>query len=95
MRCTVDELGERMSAHEFGLWLTWLEREPCDPVSELQRWASLMAGTANGPMTKRDKALFTRADFLAADRWKPPPAPAPPQSRAKFAAGLRAFFKKR
>lgn len=91
MRCPVGELGERMTAEEFGLWLAWLENEPADAAV---LWASLMAAIANGPMRKRDKSNFTAADFLSPERWQAPPEPSAPATRAQTAAALRAMFKR-
>jgi hypothetical protein len=51
--------------------------EPGGPSGEVQRWASLMAATANGPMVRRDKRPFTAADFWPKDVWDLPPEQAP------------------
>jgi hypothetical protein len=91
----VEELGECMSAQEFGLWLAWFDQEPCDPASFAQMWAQQMAALCNGPLTRRDKRMFSSEDFLPADRWKDEPDAAPtPMTRQQTAAALKAMFKR-
>lgn len=94
MRCTLDELGERMSAEEFGLWLAWFDQEPCDPASHAQMWAQHMAALCNGLLARKDKRAFTPADFLPGDRWQvQDDAPPPKQmTRKETAAALKAIF---
>lgn len=84
-----------MSAHEFGLWLAWLDCEPCDPASLPHLWAQQMAALCNGPLTRRDKRMFRPSDFFDPDRWKAEPEQPPkPMSRRDTAAALRAMFGK-
>lgn len=95
LHCTLDELGERMSAQEYGWWLLWFDQEPCDPASFAQMWAQQMAALCNGPLTRRDKRMFQANDFLPADRWKvEPDTPAKPMTRQQTAAALKAMFKR-
>lgn len=93
LRCTLDELGARMSAQEFGWWLAWFDQEPCDPASLAQMWSQQMAALYNGPLTRRDKRMFRADDFLPSDRWRQEPdAPPKQMSRQETAAALKAMF---
>jgi hypothetical protein len=73
----VEELGQRMSALEFGQWMTFFEREQLHPVTDRQRHAQLLAAAHNGPMTREDGAHWSTAHFMPPDPWAPP---APPES---------------
>ena len=94
LRCTVGELEQRMSSHEFGLWQAYLVEEPVTPDVTLQLWATLMAAISNGPMRKKDKSAWKVADFLR-ERWrKPDPRKDPKNMTPGATAGaLRGAFK--
>jgi hypothetical protein len=87
--CTVQELGARMTAEEFGEWRVYLEREGLTPAQEATRDALLIASTMNGPMQRRDKKPWTPAHILPADPWSTTP-PAPAKRVPPTAAQLRA-----
>lgn len=90
LRCTVAELGQRMSASEFGLWLAFNAVEPILPGTELHLWARQMAAVHNGPMLKRDKTPWKAADFVG-ELWASPPpedASAPTKSTATQLRGM-------
>jgi len=92
--CTVSELGARISAEEFTEACVYLREEPLDPAL-LSALAEMLAALANGPLTKRDKTLWSAADFLAT-RWQ---LPQQDQAEAQTAASsgptaaqMRAMF---
>jgi hypothetical protein len=84
--CTVEELGERMSAAEFEDWLVFMDAESIGPGAELDRWARSSAIAANGALTKADKSMFQISDFMPR-RW----APRAPPAAATTGANVRAF----
>ncbi|MDP3625016.1 MAG: hypothetical protein Q8S12_00350 [Hydrogenophaga sp.] len=67
--CTVDELGERISAEEFGEWKAFFSKEQLHPAAARMRHAQLMAALHNGALVKRDKTTWTSAQFMSADPW--------------------------
>lgn len=82
-----------MSAEEFGLWLAWLDQEPCDPASFAQMWAQQMAALCNGPLSRKDKRLFLADEFLPTHRWNVEHEETkPPMTRKETAAALKAMF---
>jgi hypothetical protein len=92
MNCTLAELGERMSAQEFGLWSTFLENEPMGPASMLAMLAEVLAALANGPLrAPKGRGAFRAADFLDATRWQPAAAAALPAEMT--AHDITAMFK--
>lgn len=82
-----------MSSEEFALHVAYWSREPTGPAGQMWMWAGLMAATANGQVTRKDKRLWQRQDFWPEDLWKPPPPPPPPGAKkARLApdfSGLR------
>ena len=71
--CTLEELGDRMSAEEFGLWLEFLEVEPIGPASMLPLLAEVLSALANGPLkAPRGRNAYSPSDFLDTARWQPP-----------------------
>lgn len=91
--CTVAELGDRLSADEFGLWRAWLAEHQAAPEAQPALMAQLIAAVMNGPLTRADKQFFKATDFLP----QPWPAPAPPPkrlTRREMAAALKASFKR-
>jgi len=92
MRCSVDELGERFSGQEFGLWDAFLEVEPIGPSAVLSMFAEVLAALANGPLKPpQGRNAFRSSDFMKADRWKrPAPVAAPTQPTAH---DIQALFK--
>jgi hypothetical protein len=72
--CTLEELGERMSAEEFGLWLEFLDVEPVGPASLPPMLAAVLAALANGPLQPPNgKKKFLAQDFIDLARWDAPP----------------------
>lgn len=63
MGCTLSELGERMSMEEFGDACAYLESEPIEPAL-VRALAEILAATANGPLTRKDKRLWSSEDFM-------------------------------
>lgn len=80
MGCTVSELGERITAEEFSEACVYLREEPLDPAL-LAALAEMLAALANGPLSRRDKQLWTAADFML-PRWQA----ADPQATPEHAA---------
>jgi hypothetical protein len=79
--CTVSELGERMSAEEFGWWATMIEQDWIGPGRQARLLAHIAAGVRNGPVQGPDgeKSVWQADDFIDKDRWKPPePEPEAP-----------------
>lgn len=73
LRCTLVELGQRMSAEELGLWIAYDDTQPFgDPHLE-QAVALLQAALHNGPTPRKDKRHWVPRDFLVRDPWAPPP----------------------
>lgn len=70
LQCTLEELGGRMSAEEYGLWLAWHGREPLDAGW----WQAGMQASVLANVNRTNGAdPFTAADFIP-DPWtlKPP-----------------------
>lgn len=91
--CTLEELGERMSAEEFGLWSAFLDSEPIGPAGAFAALAELLAALANGPLQPpQGRKSFRAQDFIDVNRWQPPeqaPPPAEPDAHA-----IAALFRK-
>ncbi len=80
-----------MSAQEFGEWITYFQSEQLHPRATWQRHAQLLAAAHNGPLTRKDGALWSPADLTPADPWAPlPPETAPAPNAAAQAAQLAA-----
>jgi len=79
-----------MSSSEFSQWQEFMRVETIGPGGEVERWASLMAALANGPLRKKSKAMFTVDDYMPR-RWAPPPKkrPASVRDARAFVKGLR------
>lgn len=79
-----------MSAAEFGDWLVFMDVEAIGPGSGMERWAQSMALAANGPLRKKDRTMFTAAEFMSR-RWAPRrnPMPATGASARAFVRALR------
>jgi predicted TIM-barrel fold metal-dependent hydrolase len=95
--CTVEELGQRMSALEFGQWITFFEHEQLHPAADRMRHAQQLAAAHNGPLSRRDGAHWAASMFMPPNPWAPPQAqgasePAPPtaQQLADQVAALNA-----
>ena len=67
-----------MSAQEFGEWMVFLEREQLMPEADRLRHAQTLAALHNGPLTRKDGAMWTFGQLLPAPAWALPPASAPP-----------------
>lgn len=79
----MQQLGQEMTAQEYGLHIALGEQEPLEPAIE-RAVASLIAAQANGPMTRKDKRMWHGRDFMP-EHWPeieedalPMPATAPP-----------------
>ena len=59
----MQQLGQDMTAQEFGLHMALDAHEPLEPAIE-RAVASLIAASANGPMTRRDKRMWLAGDFI-------------------------------
>ena len=66
----MDELGERISAEEFGEWKAIFSKEQLHPAADRMRHAQLMAAGHNGPLVKRDKSTWSTAQFMGSDPWE-------------------------
>ena len=92
--CPVAEVGQRITADEFGLWRTWMAEHGLTPELRPALVAQLIAATLNGPLQRKDKQLFKGTDILPLP-W-PEPAKAPkPATRKELASKLKAMFGKR
>jgi hypothetical protein len=95
---TLHELGEQMTAEEFGLWQAYLQEEPLPPA-HTAALAELIAAAANGKIPPPRGRWWSALDFMP-KRWtgKPKPAPGSPAPKpsstggANSAAALRAFL---
>lgn len=84
-----------MSAQEFGEWITFLQHEQLTPQAGRQRHAQQIAAAHNGPLTRRDEALWQTSHFVPPDPWAPPAPPPAPDSAATLqqqVAALNARF---
>jgi hypothetical protein len=72
--CTVQELGQRMTAEELGWWQTMIEQEWMGPAKMARLLAHIAAGIRNGPVKgpDGDKSVWQVDHFIPADRWDPP-----------------------
>lgn len=64
--CTLDELGQRMTAHEFGLWSALWAEEPWGDVRADVRAGAIAATVANyaGKQRGASAAPAQPADFM-------------------------------
>lgn len=86
--CTLDELGQRMTAAEFGLWIALWEDEPWGDVRADIRGGAVAATVANyaGRMRPENSAAAQPHDFMPYLKG-PEKAPAPePDPIAHFKA---------
>lgn len=67
---TVDELGREMSAAEFLEWQVMYQAEGLAPAAGRLQHAQVLAALHNGPLTRRDKALWRTGQFMLADPWR-------------------------
>lgn len=71
--CTLEELGDRMSAEEFGLWEVFNEEEPIGPTAFALAVAQIRTAIANGPLQPpQGRKSFSAIDFYP-ERWQPEP----------------------
>lgn len=87
MHRPLHELGEQMTAEEFGLWLAFFDEEPLSP-GLTGALAEVMLALHAGLMPK--KPGWTLADFLPT-RWKKPE----PKVHVPSVDELRAFVSRR
>lgn len=82
----MQQLGQTMTAQEFGLHLALEQVEPLPPA----HWsavASMLAALANGPLKPPEQGRIWRAaDFMPADLWPDPDAE--PAAPAKDSSNL-------
>lgn len=91
MGCTLEELGERMSAEEFGLRLAFEEEEPQGSRALEIAVSQVRAALANGALKPRPgRTSFAPVDFYPSSRWQPQ-APAD-QVREPTAQEIEARF---
>lgn len=66
LSCTLEELGERMTAEEYGLWMAWHSREPLD-----SGWhqAGVLASVVANVNRKAGSDPYRATDFMP-DPWK-------------------------
>lgn len=69
MGVTVQQLGETMTAQEFGLHAALAVREPLSP-SQMSLVSQLMAAITRGPLKRQDGAQWMAADF-SPEIWPP------------------------
>lgn len=75
---SLHELGETVTAEEFGLWLAFFEKEPMGPAQLMPALAEIRAAMANGPLKAPQGRLWSSDDFFDAKRWVAAPAEAQP-----------------
>jgi hypothetical protein len=87
----VSELGERMTAEEFGWWLAMLDTEWIGPQRQAQLLAHIAAGVRNGPVQgpSGKDSLWNLSDFIDPDRWAPPK---PVSSKGLDFAQIKGWF---
>ncbi len=74
MGMTMQQLGQVMTAEEFGLHLALEQAEPL-PAAQWSAVASLLAAQANGPLKPPEQGrLWQSADFMPAELWADPDA---------------------
>lgn len=90
----MQQLAQEMTGQEFGLHLALDRGEPLPPAVD-QAVASIVAGLANGPMTRANKKPWKPSEFIP-KRWPEidesmiaPPAPKAP-TLAQLKARARA-----
>lgn len=66
----MEELGERMSAEEFGEWQVMFTKEQLHPAADRLRHAQLLAAIHNGELRKADKTRWAASQFLGTDPWQ-------------------------
>ncbi len=59
-----------MSVEEFLEWQVMYQAEGLTPGAQRQQHAQLLAALHNGPLTRRDKALWKTGQFIGADPWR-------------------------
>ena len=91
MGCTVQELGQRMTAQEFGEWQVFYEREQLHPAAQRYQDAQHMAAIHNGPLSRADKSLWKAAHLMPADPWAPIAPEPPPPDFATLQAQVKAM----
>lgn len=67
--CTVAELEERLSGLEWAEWMVFMAEEGVLPVVGDVRHAEILAALHNGPLTKRDRNLWSAKDMMR-KRWE-------------------------
>ena len=80
---TVTEIGQRMSAWEFGCWKVFFREEGITAAAPMQSVAALLAAAYNGPCSPPSgRGAWSASDFLPPEPWKAP-AVAPAKRRLK------------
>lgn len=77
MGMTMQQLGQIMTAQEFGLHLALEQAEPL-PAAQWSAVASMLAAHANGPLKPPEHGrLWQASDFMPAEMWPDPDAAEP------------------
>lgn len=91
MHRPLSQLGEEMTAEEFGLWRVFLEEEPIGLHAMPAMMAALLAALANGPLQPPEGRKSWRfSDFMPRPWRKPEPKREQPAPVDQF----RALFKR-
>jgi hypothetical protein len=90
--CTVQELGDRMSAEEFAWWSVMIDNEQIGPHHRARMLAHIAAGTRNGPLKgpDGDGSAWGVDHFIDPKRWAPPKRE---PTLAEMKRAIRAFFR--
>lgn len=92
MACSLEELGERISAEEFGLWLAFNDEEPLGATALQIAVAQIRAAIANGPLQPPGgRKSFSASDFFS-KRWEAVEAAAP---REPTPEEIEAYFNRK
>jgi hypothetical protein len=83
MRCSVEELGERISAREFGEWQVFMRLEEMHPAAERLRHGQLLATMLQGPSTRASGKPWAASEFITTDPWAES-APVPSTRRQRL-----------
>lgn len=85
-----------MSAQEFGEWMIFFDREQLMPDAQRLSHAQTLAALHNGPLTRKDGAMWNCTQLLPLDPWAPPQADTPseptPEQLAAQVAAINARF---
>lgn len=91
--CTVQELGDRMTAEEFGWWRDAMQRDLLGWGAMSALLANIAAGIRNGPLKgpRGEGSMWSTDDYIEPDRWAPPPTVAADPKAGAWDA-IKGFF---